>query len=454
MGDRCEEIAVAAALAPLVGGLRLLSRYVARSRALGVRQRISLSSHLARQANARIFAVRPNWSMPAPEWVTADRTSGEACRSRGHGGEPVADHGSRRAGGSRRFPAAATHRRTEQPGVKRMPSHPGGIQCDLTAPRRGFPRSRRGASQPASSRHALSHPHVLPRNLLPRRIAWSPGRGFTRRLHRPADRTAIHRQRVRHAPRRRLCEARRGASLGARRRRREAERIAVEILRSRDRGRSPLRQLRGRGRGTVRGRGDQYARRCFPIRDRLQGTSPPGRTAATRSMARPAREPDDRPNPESDRRGKREHRGVLEDHRADQDAGRARRFQVRSRHVPLARRARHAKRVRQCVVRSAERPQRYVASPGDERHLVCDGQASERRAVHLPARAEPPVGIRDGARHEAGRSTQPRAQVRVSGGGEHVSVLQHRRAAGGPSATVARQATRCGHRNQRAEGDS
>jgi hypothetical protein len=27
---------------------------------------------LARQANARIFAVRPNWSMPAPEWVTAD----------------------------------------------------------------------------------------------------------------------------------------------------------------------------------------------------------------------------------------------------------------------------------------------------------------------------------------------------------------------------------------------
>jgi hypothetical protein len=27
---------------------------------------------LARQANARVFAVRPKWSMPAPEWVTAD----------------------------------------------------------------------------------------------------------------------------------------------------------------------------------------------------------------------------------------------------------------------------------------------------------------------------------------------------------------------------------------------
>jgi hypothetical protein len=27
---------------------------------------------LARQANARVFAVRPNWSMPAPEWVAAD----------------------------------------------------------------------------------------------------------------------------------------------------------------------------------------------------------------------------------------------------------------------------------------------------------------------------------------------------------------------------------------------
>jgi hypothetical protein len=27
---------------------------------------------LARQADARVFAVRPNWSMPAPEWVTAD----------------------------------------------------------------------------------------------------------------------------------------------------------------------------------------------------------------------------------------------------------------------------------------------------------------------------------------------------------------------------------------------
>jgi len=27
---------------------------------------------LARQTNARVFAVRPNWSMPAPEWVSAD----------------------------------------------------------------------------------------------------------------------------------------------------------------------------------------------------------------------------------------------------------------------------------------------------------------------------------------------------------------------------------------------
>jgi len=27
---------------------------------------------LARQGNARVFAVRPNWSMPAPEWVAAD----------------------------------------------------------------------------------------------------------------------------------------------------------------------------------------------------------------------------------------------------------------------------------------------------------------------------------------------------------------------------------------------
>jgi len=27
---------------------------------------------LARQPNARAFAVRPNWSMPAPEWVAAD----------------------------------------------------------------------------------------------------------------------------------------------------------------------------------------------------------------------------------------------------------------------------------------------------------------------------------------------------------------------------------------------
>jgi hypothetical protein len=26
----------------------------------------------ARQAKARVFAVRPNWSMPAPEWVAAD----------------------------------------------------------------------------------------------------------------------------------------------------------------------------------------------------------------------------------------------------------------------------------------------------------------------------------------------------------------------------------------------
>jgi hypothetical protein len=28
---------------------------------------------LAQQAKARVFAVRPNWSMPAPEWVSADR---------------------------------------------------------------------------------------------------------------------------------------------------------------------------------------------------------------------------------------------------------------------------------------------------------------------------------------------------------------------------------------------
>jgi hypothetical protein len=27
---------------------------------------------VARQAKARVFAVRPNWSMPAPEWVAAD----------------------------------------------------------------------------------------------------------------------------------------------------------------------------------------------------------------------------------------------------------------------------------------------------------------------------------------------------------------------------------------------
>lgn len=27
---------------------------------------------LARQANARVFSVRPQWSMPAPEWVAAD----------------------------------------------------------------------------------------------------------------------------------------------------------------------------------------------------------------------------------------------------------------------------------------------------------------------------------------------------------------------------------------------
>jgi hypothetical protein len=28
---------------------------------------------LARQTGARLFAVRPNWSMPAPEWIAADR---------------------------------------------------------------------------------------------------------------------------------------------------------------------------------------------------------------------------------------------------------------------------------------------------------------------------------------------------------------------------------------------
>ena len=27
---------------------------------------------LAAKLNARVFAVRPNWSMPAPEWVAAD----------------------------------------------------------------------------------------------------------------------------------------------------------------------------------------------------------------------------------------------------------------------------------------------------------------------------------------------------------------------------------------------
>jgi hypothetical protein len=27
---------------------------------------------LARARRARVFAVRPNWSMPAPEWVAAD----------------------------------------------------------------------------------------------------------------------------------------------------------------------------------------------------------------------------------------------------------------------------------------------------------------------------------------------------------------------------------------------
>lgn len=27
---------------------------------------------LGRQANARVFAIRPNWSMPSPEWVAAD----------------------------------------------------------------------------------------------------------------------------------------------------------------------------------------------------------------------------------------------------------------------------------------------------------------------------------------------------------------------------------------------
>jgi hypothetical protein len=30
------------------------------------------ANSLARQGNARVFAVRPNWSMPAPEWVAAD----------------------------------------------------------------------------------------------------------------------------------------------------------------------------------------------------------------------------------------------------------------------------------------------------------------------------------------------------------------------------------------------
>jgi hypothetical protein len=38
-------------------------------RPVRTRQRAEL---LAREQGARIFAVRPNWSMPAPEWVAAD----------------------------------------------------------------------------------------------------------------------------------------------------------------------------------------------------------------------------------------------------------------------------------------------------------------------------------------------------------------------------------------------
>ena len=38
-------------------------------RAVRTRQQ---AAALARESGARIFAVRPNWSMPAPEWVAAD----------------------------------------------------------------------------------------------------------------------------------------------------------------------------------------------------------------------------------------------------------------------------------------------------------------------------------------------------------------------------------------------
>ena len=40
-----------------------------RLRAVRTRQQ---AAALARESGARIFAVRPNWSMPAPEWVAAD----------------------------------------------------------------------------------------------------------------------------------------------------------------------------------------------------------------------------------------------------------------------------------------------------------------------------------------------------------------------------------------------
>ena len=55
---------------PVEGSVWMMAdstRYVLRP----VRTRAEADA-MARHANARVFAVRPNWSMPAPDWVAAD----------------------------------------------------------------------------------------------------------------------------------------------------------------------------------------------------------------------------------------------------------------------------------------------------------------------------------------------------------------------------------------------
>ncbi|HYL55646.1 MAG TPA: hypothetical protein VEU73_08740 [Gemmatimonadales bacterium] len=51
-------------------------RFAVELKRVGDQLRATLPAELklaeAREQGARIFAVRPNWSMPAPEWVAAD----------------------------------------------------------------------------------------------------------------------------------------------------------------------------------------------------------------------------------------------------------------------------------------------------------------------------------------------------------------------------------------------